>query len=188
MTTQVLHPLAAEYLDRLRTAAKRLPRGRRDELIADIEVHLAEAVAPDAGDAEALTVLDRLGTPEEIVAAELPETSGPVDARGVHEWTAIFLLLFGGFFFGVGWIIGLIALWSSRCWNTWEKLLGTLVVPGGWATMFFALVTTASTGHQSTGRQILGVALFAFFVLGPPFTAVFLAIRAKTPPSLRHPS
>lgn len=187
MTTQVMHPLAAEYLDRLRTAVKRLPRGRRDELLADIQVHLTEAVAPDASDAEALTVLDRLGTPEEIVAAELPEPAAAADARGVHEWTAIVLLLFGGFFFGIGWIIGLIALWSSRCWNTWEKLLGTLVVPGGWVTALWALVIVASPGSpSSTGRQILDVVLFAFFVLGPLFSAVFLARRAKTPPALRH--
>ena len=85
MTTQVLHPLAADYLERLRATARRLPRARRDELLAEIEVHLTEAIAPDATNAEALTALDRLGSPEEIVAAETPATpAGPL-------FSAIFL-------------------------------------------------------------------------------------------------
>lgn len=103
MTTQVLHPLAAEYLDRLRVIARLLPRARREELLAEIEVHLTEAIGAEAGQAEALTVLDRLGTPEEIVAAELPEPSP--DARGTREWAAVILLLFGGFIVGIGWVV-----------------------------------------------------------------------------------
>jgi hypothetical protein len=200
MTTQVLHPLAADYLERLRVAARRLPRGRREELIGEIEVHLTEAIAPDAGDAEALTVLDRLGTPQDIIEAEEPD-SASADARGVHEWAAVILLLFGGFVFGVGWLAGLVLLWSSRNWTAKEKWLGTLVVPGGWASVFFVMATTITsgpscvsvsgspphcTGGPSTGSQILALALLAFFVLGPLFTAVFLARRAKTPPALRE--
>jgi HAAS domain-containing protein len=199
MTTQVLHPLAADYLERLRAAARRLPRGRREELIADIEVHLTEAIAPDAGDAEALTVLDRLGTPEDIIEAEEPAGLS-TDARGIHEWAAVILLLFGGFVVGVGWLVGLILLWSSRNWTVKEKWLGTLVVPGGWAAVWVVLNTpvtsgqscvsvsgqaTHCTGGPSTGSQILAFAVLAFFVLGPLFTAVFLARRAKTPPALR---
>ena len=102
--------------------------------------------------------------------------------------------------FGVGWLAGLILLWSSRNWNVKEKWLGTLVVPGGWASIWFVLLTTVTggqtcsgvgggpqhcTGGPSTGQTILDSALFAFFVLGPLFTAVFLAHRAKTPPALR---
>jgi hypothetical protein len=186
MTTQVLHPLAADYLEGLRAAARRLPRGRRAELIADIEAHLAEAIPADGGDAEALTVLDRLGSPEDIVEAEEPATTLAADARGVHEWAAIILLLFGGFVFGVGWLAGLILLWSSRNWNLKEKWLGTLVVPGGWATVWFVMLTSVRTSRPGTGQLILDWALLALFVLGPLFTAVFLARRAKTPPALRE--
>ena len=103
----------------------------------------------------------------------------------MHEWAAIILLLFGGFVFGVGWLAGLILLWSSRNWNVKEKWLGTLVVPGGWATVWFVLLTTISPNRPGTGQLILDWALFALFVLGPLFTAVFLARRAKTPPALR---
>lgn len=83
-TTTTLHPLAADYLKRLERAARRLPRGERRELVEEITAHLSEATDPDMSDAEALTVLDRLGDPEDIVDAE-PAVE-PVQRRGMHEW------------------------------------------------------------------------------------------------------
>ncbi|HEX4672689.1 MAG TPA: hypothetical protein VH279_10500, partial [Solirubrobacteraceae bacterium] len=96
MTTDTLHPLAAEYLKRLCRAGRRLPPGRRRELLAEIEGHLSEAIDPSATDAQALTVLDKLGDPEEIIAAEMPPQLGRPERRGLGEWAAIILLLFGG--------------------------------------------------------------------------------------------
>jgi hypothetical protein len=136
MTTTTLHPLAADYLERLERAARRLPRGERRELVEEIGAHLAEATDADMSDAEALSVLDRLGDPEEIVDAQLPTAPARPDRRGLQEWAAIFLLLFGGFAFGLGWILGLILLWSSSAWSARDKLIGTLIVPGGLATAF----------------------------------------------------
>jgi AcrR family transcriptional regulator len=193
MTTTTMHPLAAGYLDRLEDAARQLPRGERRELIEDISAHLAEAIDPGMSDAEALTVLDRLGDPEDIVDAQLPEEPYRADRRGVHEWAAIFLLLFGGFLFFVGWIGGLVLLWSSRAWNTRDKLIGTLIVPGGLATVLPLMLIVGTTqrctslngGIQhctpgpSTIHQILSIALVAFLVLGPICTSVYLARRAR---------
>ena len=73
MTTDTLHPLAAEYLEHLRRAGRGLPPGRLRELLAEIEGHLSEAIDPSASDAQALTVLDKLGEPEAIIAAEMPD-------------------------------------------------------------------------------------------------------------------
>lgn len=193
MTTTTMHPLAADYLDRLERAARRLPRGERRELVEDISVHLAEAIHPGMSDAEALTVLDRLGDPEDIVDAQLPDEPYDRDRRGTHEWAAIFLLLFGGFLFFVGWLAGLVLLWSSRAWNTRDKLIGTLVVPGGLATVLPLMLVTGSTqectsfngglqqctGGPSTSHQILSIALLAVLVLGPIFTSVYLSRRAR---------
>jgi hypothetical protein len=134
MTTDTLHPLAAEYLERLRRAGRGLPPGRLRELLTEIEGHLSEAIDPSASDAQALTVLDRLGEPEAIIAAETPPLDELPDRRGAREWAAIILLLFGGFIFVFGWFAGLILLWSSRAWTTRDKWIGTLVVPGGLAT------------------------------------------------------
>ena len=117
--------------------------------------------------------------------------------RGTTEWAAIILLLFGGFIFGVGWLAGLILLWSSRAWTTRDKWIGTLVVPGGLATsVLIGLIalgvpskklcrgTVSGVEHctnaagASTASSILGVAVFALLVLAPIATSVYLARRA----------
>ena len=60
-------------------------------------------------DAETLTVLERLGAPEDIVAAQRPPEP-PREGPHAREWVTIFLLLFGGFVVFVGWIAGAITL------------------------------------------------------------------------------
>ncbi len=197
MTADTLHPLAAEYLQRLRRAGRGLPLGRLRELLAEIEGHLSEAIDPSASDAQALTVLDKLGEPEAIIAAETPHPDELPDRRGTKEWAAIILLLFGGFILGFGWFAGLILLWNSRAWTTRDKWIGTLVVPGGLATsVFIGLIAIGAPTKKfcygiaggvqhctnaagpSTASNILGVAVFAFLVLAPIATSVYLARRA----------
>jgi HAAS domain-containing protein len=195
MTTDTLHPLAAEYLKRLQRAARRLPPDRRAELVAEIESHLAEALDPMAPEPEARNVLERLGAPEAIVAAEQPGTAKPVTARGTKEMVAILLLLFGGFIAGVGWLVGVILLWGSSAWITREKWIGTLVVPGGLALPFFILSMTSlssescvrtGNGHQHCttdgGGHITWIVISAILVLAPIASAMYLANRARRAP------
>jgi HAAS len=197
MTTDTLHPLAAEYLERLRRAGRGLPPGRLRELLAEIEGHLSEAIDPNASDAQALTVLDKLGEPEAIIAAETPYPDEPPARRGTREWAAIILLLLGGFIFAVGWVAGLVLLWHSRAWTTVEKWIGTLVIPGGLAASALvggfllgtptetrcrgiaggALHCTSAPG-PSVVSPVLGVAVLALLVLAPIATAVYLARRS----------
>ena len=135
MSDSSLHPLARDYLKRLEKAAAILPRARRNELLGEIESHLSEALPTDASEAEALNVLERLGEPAEIVAEA---GTGQAPARaGLNEWLAIPLLLAGGFIFVIGWFVGVVLLWSSRIWTLRDKLIGTLVLPGGLATSAF---------------------------------------------------
>jgi len=195
MTTVTMHPLAEDYLDRLDRAGRRLPRRRRAELVAEIETHLTEAIGPGATDAEVLTVLDRLGEPADIIDAEQPASDAVADRRGFHEWAAIFLLLFGGFFAGVGWLVGMILLLSSRAWTTTDKWLGALVVPGGLALPVFLLAVAGTASGQScsggvggpvhctgsaagSGVQLLGLAGIVALTVAPIVTAVYLARRA----------
>jgi hypothetical protein len=50
----------------------------------------------------------------------------------------------------MGWLVGLILLWSSRLWTTREKLIGTLIVPGGLATgLFVSLAVLATTSSRN---------------------------------------
>ncbi|MBE3088198.1 MAG: hypothetical protein IMZ71_03670 [Chloroflexi bacterium] len=68
MNNSSLNPLARDYLKRLKKAVRPLPRARRKELMEEIESHLSEALPNEAGETEALNVLERLGEPADIVA------------------------------------------------------------------------------------------------------------------------
>lgn len=210
MTRPTLHPLAEDYLRRLRRASHELPRARRDELLNEIEGHLAEAVALDASDAEARVVLERVGAPEVIVEAERQADPPPRERRTWREWGAIILLPLGGLLVGVGWLVGLVLLWSSRLWTTRDKLIGTLIVPGGIATTLPVLVligtkqrcTQVTRFDPATGARmtealrcvpvgasgpattVWHTVLIALLVLGPLVSAVYLARRARRNPSV----
>jgi hypothetical protein len=61
---------------------------------------------------------------------------------GSHEAesSALTLLLIGGFFLGIGWIVGAVLLWRSNTWTVADKLIGTLLWPGGLVTgLVFAI-------------------------------------------------
>jgi hypothetical protein len=194
--------IAEEYLKRLGVAARGLPRAERRELRAQIEEHLRLAVGDEPGEAEVRAALERLGDPDEIVA----EQYGRREARrgiGGQAVGAIALLLVGGFLAGIGWVVGVVMLWTSVAWTTREKLIGTLLVPGGLATALYlpllaggaevcsgpgvrfgggraiTHVAGTCTGATSTLDQVLVVGLFVFLVIAPIATAIFLARRAR---------
>lgn len=139
MTTFTDHPAVAAYLARLDTLAAHLPPTRRAELCADLLEHLAEALPPGAGEADVRTALDRLGPPEDIISAESPAApplpasapSAPRSTSVLHEALAVVFLTIGSFVPLIGWIVGFVLLWTSRRWTTGEKVLGSLVTPGG---------------------------------------------------------
>jgi hypothetical protein len=153
MTKRVLHPLADDYLQQLQQAGRHLPPDRLCDLLSEIEGHLCEAIPPDASDHEALEVLGRLGPPGEIIEAEQPAAQPPADRRGLREWAAVILLPLGGFALGIGWLAGLILLWSSRLWTTRDKLIGTLIIPGGLATGLFVFLVLDVALAGSSGAQ-----------------------------------
>lgn len=201
MESDAAHRLIERYLKDLRQACRGLRRGERRELIAQIEEHLRSVLPEHPGEAQVREVLERLGDPEEIVAEQY---GAPRSRRGAgaQQVAAVILLLLGGFLMGIGWIVGAVLLWSSRAWTVREKLLGTVLVPGGLATALYltlatggeecgGLVTyrrgvrravTTCTGSTSTLDHILAVALFAFLVIAPIATAVFLLRRARSLP------
>lgn len=133
--------LVADYLQQLSTAASAMPANRRTELIDEIASHIAEARAAEPGASgdslRVRNILERLGDPADIVraAAEPAESGGSSGAGrdpGALEICAVLFLLIGGVVIPVlGWIVGVILLWISPRWRRREKLLGTLVWPGG---------------------------------------------------------
>lgn len=205
-------PRVVAYLHRLEEAAARLRPERRAELVEEIREHIdtrlsdpgTTAPSGDAVDA----VLARLGEPEEIVsaAAEEPGALDPAYVRaaleprrgsGGLEAAALILLLVGGFLFFVGWIVGAVLLWMSPRWTVREKLLATLVWPGGLATPVLlggllafrtagpCTETSSSVGvtvdqcSGVSGTNVLAIVLMVLAVAAPLVVTGFLGFRAS---------
>jgi hypothetical protein len=206
MSTSTLHPVAISYLRQVRREGRDLPGDRLAELLIDLEEHLSAAIPADASEEDARAVLGRFGDPHEIIEAERPEWIAPAERRGTREWAAVFLLLFGAFVAGVGWVVGVVLLWRSRAWTTRDKLIGTLVLPGGLLVTVVLLVLAlgrsskvmCTTRHYagsvtdygtsvvqhcvhgpSSGPSTLGSIALVLLALTPITTAVYLARRAR---------
>ena len=140
------HPLVRDYLWRLNAATAHLPADEQSEISEGIRSHLLTALADAHTESEIRSVLDALGQPEEIVGSPPPAPQwapvpplAPKSARGPMEIIAVILLLIGAAIVPIiGWVAGVVLLWVSKAWTTREKVLGTLVVPGGLAAGFFA--------------------------------------------------
>jgi len=128
-----------------------------------------------------------------MVAADMPRTR-----RGGHETLTIALLLLGGFVVGVGWLAGVVLLWLSDAWSTRDKILGTLVLPGGLVVpLYLALgigisgkstdctsdtggtMHCVTTGGDPTWEAILWIAFFVALVALPIAVAVHLARTSR---------
>jgi hypothetical protein len=185
--------LLDDYLKRLNAELRGLSQARRRELVEEISEHITAARAEfDLEDeARIRTLLDQLGEPRDI-AAEALEREG-VKPRG--RWLdvlALILLPVGGIVLPViGWVIGVVLLWMSETWTSREKLIGTLVVPGGLALPAF-LGTIATSGGSCGGPvggpvtcpdegpgllEIAGVVLLVALFVAAIASAVFLARR-----------
>lgn len=200
--------LVSDYLRHLEAAASELPADRRRELLEEITTHIAEARSASSGQPGGVrAILDQLGAPEEIVRADgigaaASARSAMPGQLGTLEIIAIVLLLIGGVVLPViGWAAGVVLLWLSPRWGLRDKLLGTLIWPGGLlapivvfavlsATAVFAVgsvCTTSSSGHTvCTSAPIppwLVITLSALAIIasvaGPIWTAARLVRQAR---------
>jgi hypothetical protein len=143
-------PRIAAYLDALGRALYGLPEPSRSEVYDEIRQHIADQLAQRGGDATAIPeILDRLGDPNDIAreaGAGYPAAGAPAagywgggypggapQQSKAQEIFAVILIAIGGFIGGIGWIVGVVLLWSSRRFSTADKLIGTLLIPGGLA-------------------------------------------------------
>jgi hypothetical protein len=142
-------------------------------------------------------VLERLGEPAEI-AAEARERFGVYRPRTTwREVGALILLPFGGVVIPfVGWFVGVVLLWVSDAWTARDKLIGTLVIPGGVVVPFFlfAFVSWSSGGvcqagpsagpavcAGSHGSPVWPAVLFGFLLLAPLVADGYLLWRLRRP-------
>lgn len=118
-----LSPEAIAYLDAVRDRLKRLPTDEADELLVDLEQHLAELMAEDPG-----PLADRLGSPQEY-AAELAASAGWPDHDGRRILSVTNVVS--------GWKQRLasspLSMWWSRHWSHyrpgWWVVRAVIVLP-----------------------------------------------------------
>jgi uncharacterized membrane protein len=179
--------LVAQYLKDLEDALKPLRPDRRRQIVADVAAHIAEARARLGTDDEISVrqVLERVGDPDRIAEeAGAHRTAATRLVDGLVPW----LLLLGALLFGVGWVVGIILLWNSRAWSVWQKILGTLVWPGGLVLPLLAFASpggyrTCSGGSERITRCVttgfhfplwVGVPLLVVLMSAPIGVAIYL--------------
>lgn len=200
MTAPHANRIIEEYMARLEAALAPVPETRRQELMDEVRSHITEARSQlaDETDTDLLDILDRLGDPAETAAAEIGRIDPtPVQSRSWRalEIAAIVLV-------PLLWPVGVILLWISDRWTTRDKLIGTLVAPGGYlgtiavgALMSWGAISpvcrtlsdstgrvlssTCPSGGAQIGLDVGAALLLVLYFVGPVLTAGYLALRLQ---------
>ncbi len=157
--------LVGQYLTQLDAALRGVDASRRKEILAEVRGHIEEGrtgLDPD-DPAGVRTLLDRVGDPA-VIAAEAGAPS-----PGSRRWDAWapWLIIFGPLASGLGWVAGVLILWTSPTWGQRDKVIATFVPPIGLVALFFGFVaafsakaTCSSAGCTTKGITLpLGVAI-----------------------------
>ncbi|WP_438486955.1 HAAS signaling domain-containing protein [Streptomyces sp. S186] len=128
------HPLVKKYLAAVARETADLSPERRNELLADLEEHIAVALAEESasGDDEIRAVLARLGDPRTIAVTALgEEPPAPQTGRG-RTLALLGLLAVSGpltvfeVLLGLPVLIGALWwLWTAPQWRNRDKAIGT---------------------------------------------------------------
>ena len=153
--------LVQRYLAQLDRALQGVDTTRREEILAEVHEHIEEGrTGLDPDDAASVrTLLDRVGDPAAIAAeAGAP----PPGSRRWDAW-APWLIIFGPVASGLGWIAGMLILWTSPAWSRRDQLIATFVPLAGLVALFFGLVaalrgSAGCTGHVAALHASAGCA------------------------------
>ena len=141
--------LVRRYLAQLDAALQGVDASRRQEILAEVHEHIEEGRDElDTDDAASVrTLLDRVGDPTAIAA----EAGAPVPGTGRWDAWAPWLIIFGFIASGLGWIAGVLILWTSPTWSQRDKLIATFVPLAGLVALFFGLVATLHAAASCPG-------------------------------------
>ena len=78
----------------------------------------------------------------------------PLGSRPWDAW-APWLIIFGPIAGGLGWIAGVLILWTSPTWSRRDQLIATFVPPAGLVALFFGLVAALRAGASCPGPTTL---------------------------------
>ena len=202
--------LVERYLKHLDVELDDLPRDRRREIVDEISGHIAEARAGLEAETEAdvRNILEGLGDPAEIAADARerfevsPQPKPGQSEPGWVEIGALIMLLVGGLVLPViGWVIGVVLLWTSSIWNTRDKVIGTIFVPGGLGlpVLLAALAVSSGggscvqfgqvgssqpamntcTGQGTSVTDVLGIVGLIVLLVAPIVITAYLAMRMR---------
>lgn len=183
MTAKHADTIVEGYLKRLDDELSDLPSARRKEVSSQIAEHIAEArsALSDETDADVLTILDRLGEPDEIATEARSHFEVTPVRPGLIEILALIFLLAGPIvlpFPPVPWLAGAALVWRSQAWSAREKYYG---VYAPFVAGLAVVVIAALTGGLLLGHLLF----FGFFIaivltiLLPIGSAAFLASQLR---------
>ncbi|MGY5129344.1 HAAS signaling domain-containing protein [Streptomyces nigrescens] len=195
------HPLVEKYLAAVARETAGLSPERRNELLADLEEHIAVALAKESasGDDEIRTLLAHLGDPRTIAATALgeeppappaPQSPGLAVVRAVVRALAVLMLLGVASILvlsafpvlgGIPLVGGLWCLWAGPQWCKRDKVIGTAaaLVP----LLFEVAQSVIAAGglHLGLGDAFIPVSLAA---LALPTVAGFYLVWSAVRPLL----
>jgi HAAS len=142
--------LVRRYLAQLDAALRGIDASRREEILADVRGHIEEGrTGLDPDDAASVrTLLDRVGDP----AAIADEAGAPPPGSRRWDAWAPWLIIFGPVASGLGWIAGMLILWTSPTWSRRDQLIATFVPPAGLVAGFFSLVAALRAAAGCPGH------------------------------------
>jgi uncharacterized membrane protein len=167
--------VVGEYLRELQRSMGDLPTGRRDEILSEIEEHIAEGLAEldSPSDADVRNLLERVGDPQDI-AAEARDRVGIGPPARRTPWLEVIALVFLAIPL-LGWVIGIVLVWVSGLWTTREKTLATVAVPG--VGFLLSFILSIGAGPDTIG-PLEAFVLWTPILAGVP-TAIYLGIRLR---------
>ncbi|MFI9629105.1 HAAS signaling domain-containing protein [Streptomyces sp. NPDC052042] len=128
------HPLVKNYLAAVARETAELDEERRNELIADLDEHIAVSLAREADpdDRTIHTVLARLGDPRSMAASALGESPAAAPVHRRRAVVPLVLLALTGLAAvtapaaGVVLaIVTVVAVWATPQWQNRDKVIGT---------------------------------------------------------------
>lgn len=136
--------------------------------------------------------MSRPAVEERVPSGDVPTVDG--ELRSIVRW-----LSWGSLLPVIGWVFGVAQLWASDRFPTRDKVIGSLLFPGGWFGAFVAawFIAQQSSGYcyEATGGAVgtpspvteSGCAQLGFLPgwIGLPLTIVVLAAAAIGPVYVR---
>lgn len=171
--------LLRDYLAQLQTKLTLGFADHTEEILYGVRDHMADALERGLAAPE---IIAGLGSPDEIAAgstmlsagmprAVLPPAPGKTESyRDSTLWliTTCILLPFGAFLAGIGWLFGVAGLWMGTRWKLWEKIMGTVILPGGLLGSSWLVFMTGPLAGIESGGPVEGVVINGSWQATPP--------------------